>query len=101
LTIRPPASTIWTVNKRARLRAARTRHPGLTVVYVVSDYSEKIPKPCMNDWGTRQLTVMPDGTVLPCPAAASSAVQDRQQLIYRTAAVQRRIARGAPEPGRV
>ena len=51
------------------VRAARTRHPGLTIVYVVSDYYEKTPKPCMNGWGTRQLTVTPDGTVLPCPAA--------------------------------
>jgi pyrroloquinoline quinone biosynthesis protein E len=51
------------------VQAARARHPGLTIVYVVSDYYEKTPKPCMNGWGTRQLTVTPDGTVLPCPAA--------------------------------
>jgi pyrroloquinoline quinone biosynthesis protein E len=51
------------------VQAARARHPGITIVYVVSDYYEKTPKPCMNGWGTRQLTVTPDGTVLPCPAA--------------------------------
>jgi pyrroloquinoline quinone biosynthesis protein E len=51
------------------VQAARARHPGLTIVYVVSDYYEKTPKACMNGWGTRQLTVTPGGTVLPCPAA--------------------------------
>ena len=51
------------------VRAARGRYPQLMIVYVVSDYYEKVPKPCMNGWGNRQLTVTPDGTVLPCPAA--------------------------------
>jgi pyrroloquinoline quinone biosynthesis protein E len=54
----------------AMVRASRVRHPGLPIVYVVSDYHEKTPKPCMNGWASRQLTVTPDGTVLPCPAAA-------------------------------
>ena len=54
---------------QAMVRAARTRHPELVIIYVVSDYYEKTPKPCMNGWGSRQLTVTPDGTVLPCPAA--------------------------------
>ena len=53
----------------ARVRAVRDRHPQMAVVYVASDYYEKTPKPCMNGWGTRQLTITPDGTVLPCPAA--------------------------------
>jgi pyrroloquinoline quinone biosynthesis protein E len=53
----------------AMVRAARARHPELAIIYVVSDYYEKTPKPCMNGWGGRQLTVTPDGTVLPCPAA--------------------------------
>jgi pyrroloquinoline quinone biosynthesis protein E len=51
------------------VRAARSRHPELMIVYVASDYYEETPKPCMNGWGSRQLTVTPDGTVLPCPAA--------------------------------
>jgi PqqA peptide cyclase len=51
------------------VRAARARHPQLAIIYVASDYHEKTPKPCMNGWGSRQLTVTPDGTVLPCPAA--------------------------------
>jgi PqqA peptide cyclase len=53
----------------AMVHAARDRYPGLAIIYVASDYHEKTPKPCMNGWGSRQLTIMPDGTVLPCPAA--------------------------------
>jgi len=53
----------------AMVHAARTRHPQLAILYVASDYHEKTPKPCMNGWGSRQLTITPDGTVLPCPAA--------------------------------
>ena len=53
----------------AMVHAARARHPGLAILYVASDYYEKTPKPCMNGWGSRQLTIAPDGTVLPCPAA--------------------------------
>src|SRR5262249_23324777 len=29
------------------------------------------PKPCMNGWGRRQLTVNPVGDVLPCPTAGA------------------------------
>jgi pyrroloquinoline quinone biosynthesis protein E len=53
----------------AMVRAARARHPHMAIVYVTSDYYERTPKPCMNGWGSRQLTITPDGTVLPCPAA--------------------------------
>ncbi|HEY4459284.1 MAG TPA: pyrroloquinoline quinone biosynthesis protein PqqE, partial [Pseudonocardiaceae bacterium] len=52
------------------VRAARERLAGkMEIVYVVADYRERYPKPCMHGWGARQLTVAPDGTVLPCPAA--------------------------------
>jgi pyrroloquinoline quinone biosynthesis protein E len=51
------------------VRDARARHPQMAIIYVASDYYEKTPKPCMNGWGSRQLTITPDGTVLPCPAA--------------------------------
>ena len=47
---------------------ARSRHPQLEIIYVACDYYEKTPKPCMNGWGSRQLTITPDGTALPCPA---------------------------------
>ncbi|MEU4246455.1 pyrroloquinoline quinone biosynthesis protein PqqE [Amycolatopsis sp. NPDC026612] len=54
------------------VRAATARLRGtMEIVYVVADYHEPYPKPCMYGWGARQLTVAPDGTVLPCPAASA------------------------------
>jgi PqqA peptide cyclase len=51
-------------------RAARDRLAGrMEVVYVLPDYYGRYPKPCMGGWGRRQLTVVPDGVVLPCPTA--------------------------------
>lgn len=52
------------------VRAATERLRGrMEIVYVVADYHERFPKPCMHGWGARQFTVAPDGVVLPCPAA--------------------------------
>jgi pyrroloquinoline quinone biosynthesis protein E len=53
-----------------RAAVARLRST-MEIVYVVADYYEPFPKPCMHGWGARQLTVAPDGTVLPCPAASA------------------------------
>jgi len=54
------------------VRAAVSRLRGtMEIIYVVADYYEPYPKPCMYGWGARQLTVAPDGTVLPCPAASA------------------------------
>ncbi|WP_372405909.1 pyrroloquinoline quinone biosynthesis protein PqqE [Streptomyces luteireticuli] len=54
----------------AVVAAARRRLAGrLEIAYVPADYHEEWPKPCMHGWGSRQLTVAPDGDVLPCPAA--------------------------------
>jgi pyrroloquinoline quinone biosynthesis protein E len=39
------------------------------VYFVVPDYFETRPKPCMNGLGSIFLTVTPDGTALPCHAA--------------------------------
>jgi len=54
------------VASEARRRLADT----MTIVYIVADYYGDRPKPCMNGWASRQLTVTPIGTVLPCPVAA-------------------------------
>ncbi|WP_443076752.1 SPASM domain-containing protein [Streptomyces sp. NBC_01725] len=35
------------------------------------DYVDGTAKPCMGGWGALSLTVAPDGTVYPCPAAAA------------------------------
>lgn len=54
------------------VRAARDRLRGsMEIIYVVSDYYESYPKPCMYGWGARQLTIAPNGDVLPCPAASA------------------------------
>jgi pyrroloquinoline quinone biosynthesis protein E len=50
--------------------AARKRLKGrMEVIYVLPDYYSRYPKPCMGGWADRQLTVAPNGDVLPCPAA--------------------------------
>ena len=47
----------------------------LEIFYVLPDYYETRPKPCLNGWGQRYLTVNAIGDVLPCPTA-SSAIPD-------------------------
>lgn len=50
--------------------AARERLAGqLEILFVMPDYYSERPKPCMNGWGQRFLTVNPAGDVLPCPTA--------------------------------
>jgi pyrroloquinoline quinone biosynthesis protein E len=41
----------------------------MEILFVVPDYYSDRPKPCMNGWGQRYLTVNPAGDVLPCPTA--------------------------------
>jgi PqqA peptide cyclase len=54
----------------AVVRAARARLQGrMEILYIIPDYYEKYPKPCMGGWGSRQLIVTPDGDALPCLAA--------------------------------
>src|SRR6266487_3513557 len=56
--------------------AAKTRLTGkIDIFYVLPDYYEARPKPCLNGWGQRYLTVNPVGDVLPCQTA-SSAIPD-------------------------
>ena len=56
----------------ALVAAFRERMRGqMDVTYVLPDYFEELPKPCMHGWGQLALTVTPDGRVLPCPAAMS------------------------------
>jgi pyrroloquinoline quinone biosynthesis protein E len=56
--------------------AAKVRLAGkIDIFYVLPDYYDTRPKPCLNGWGQRYLTVNPTGDVLPCPTA-SSAIPD-------------------------
>jgi PqqA peptide cyclase len=50
--------------------AAKARLRGkMELLYILPDYYGERPKPCMNGWGQRYLTVNPVGDVLPCPTA--------------------------------
>jgi len=63
----------WDQLQRAEpvVHAARARlAEKMQILYVVPDYYSRFPKPCMGGWGRQQLTVAPNGDVLPCSAAA-------------------------------
>jgi pyrroloquinoline quinone biosynthesis protein E len=50
---------------------ARAAHRGRLVIdYVVPDYHADRPKACMGGWGRQVIVVAPDGSALPCHAAA-------------------------------
>jgi PqqA peptide cyclase len=64
--------------------AAKARLVGkIDIFYVLPDYYETRPKPCLNGWAQRYLTVNPIGDVLPCPTA-SSAIPDLRFENVRT-----------------
>ena len=57
---------------RQVVNASRIRLRGRMVIdYVPADHHAVFPKACMGGWGSTGLNVAPDGTVLPCHAAAS------------------------------
>ena len=74
----------WALLNRSRLLPARAQveragaiideafarlEGRMEIVHVKPDYFSGFPKPCMNGWGRRLLTVDPCGDVLPCPTA--------------------------------
>lgn len=76
----------WALQNRAALQPSReqveaakrlvkseeNRLKGQLVIdFVPPDYYSDFPKACMNGWGSTGLNVTPDGTVLPCHAAAT------------------------------
>lgn len=65
--------------QRARLKYA----DGPELVYVVADYFADRPKPCMDGWGRLQLTVTPEGNVLPCPAASAITTLPVENVLLR------------------
>jgi pyrroloquinoline quinone biosynthesis protein E len=56
--------------EQAVTRARALHADAMEIVYVVADYYEPYPKPCMHGWGRRHIIITPDGRALPCPAAA-------------------------------
>lgn len=57
--------------ERAVTAARDRRSFGMGILYVIPDYYEEYPKPCMGGWGRRSLVIAPNGDVLPCQAASS------------------------------
>ena len=54
------------------VREARERiGPKIEILWVLPDYYEDYPKPCMGGWGSDAMIVTPNGDVLPCQAAAT------------------------------
>jgi PqqA peptide cyclase len=45
--------------------------PKVDVLWVLPDYYEDQPKPCMGGWGRTAMVVAPNGDVLPCQAAST------------------------------
>ncbi len=67
LPTRKQVETALEAAQDAKLRLAGS----MEILYVLPDYYEDRPKPCMQGWGRRYLTVNPIGQVLPCPTASS------------------------------
>jgi pyrroloquinoline quinone biosynthesis protein E len=55
----------WQVVERERARLGTK----LEIVWVLPDYHEQYPKPCMGGWARAYMTVTPAGEVWPCHAA--------------------------------
>ncbi len=57
--------------KQAVAIAKQQRYFSMGLVYVLPDYYEQYPKPCMGGWGNKTMLIAPNGDVLPCQVAAS------------------------------
>jgi PqqA peptide cyclase len=53
--------------KRARERIGSR----MEILWVLADYFEELPKPCMGGWGRQAIVVTPNGDALPCQEAKS------------------------------
>lgn len=69
------------------VRAAQERLADrMQILYVLPDYYSRYPKPCMGGWARRQLTVAPNGNVLPCSAAAQISSLPIENIRFRSLA---------------
>src|SRR5687768_16911284 len=63
----------WAQLQRAEEAVQRFRErvgPKVDVLWVLPDFYEELPKPCMGGWGRTAMVVAPNGDVLPCQAAS-------------------------------
>ncbi|HUA48129.1 MAG TPA: pyrroloquinoline quinone biosynthesis protein PqqE [Solirubrobacteraceae bacterium] len=64
----------WEQLRRGEEAVRRFRErvgPAVDVLWVLPDYYEELPKPCMGGWGRTAMVVAPGGDVLPCQAAST------------------------------
>jgi pyrroloquinoline quinone biosynthesis protein E len=64
----------WEQLRRAEEAVERFRErvgPKVDVLWVLPDFYEELPKPCMGGWGRTAMVVAPNGDVLPCQAAST------------------------------
>jgi pyrroloquinoline quinone biosynthesis protein E len=64
----------WEQLRRGEEAVARFRErvgSKVDVLWVLPDFYEEEPKPCMGGWGRTALVVTPNGDVLPCQAAST------------------------------
>lgn len=57
--------------EEAYARARERFGSQIELLWIVPDYYEDFPKPCMGGWGRISLTVTPEGRALPCTGSAS------------------------------
>jgi pyrroloquinoline quinone biosynthesis protein E len=59
----------------------KARYAGqIELLWIIPDWFEDRPKPCMGGWAARSLTVAPDGTAMPCPTAGVITSLDYPQV---------------------
>lgn len=69
----------------ASVASARSRLAGkIEIDHVLADYYERFPKPCMDGWGRKFMTVAPDGRVFPCPAAPAIKTMQFENVLERS-----------------
>jgi PqqA peptide cyclase len=64
----------WEQLRRGEEAVQRFRErvgPRVDVLWVLPDFYEEQPKPCMGGWGRTAMVVAPNGDVLPCQAAST------------------------------
>ena len=72
------------IAKLAEGIAQQEKYFPMGVVYVLPDYYEQYPKPCMGGWGQRTMVIAPNGNVLPCQVAASIPELDFDNVCERS-----------------
>lgn len=57
--------------EQAVARARERLGPKMELLWVLPDYYEDLPKPCMGGWAHDAIVIQPNGDMLPCQAAAT------------------------------